>query len=148
VYPQKRIREAADLAGQMDPSAAGKLATLLSDADPAVRYWAATGLTALGDGAKSATDALLKVLRDASPDVRLAAAEALCSLGRCDDALPVLIEGLKHDSEWVRLRAANVLDRIDCKARSALKEMKHASKDPNRDVRKVIGHALEELQAR
>ena len=148
VYPQQRIREAADLAGQMNPGAVGKLAILLSDADPAVRYWGAVGLTALGEGAKSATDALSKALRDASPDVRLAAAEALCSLGRCDDALPVLIDGLKHDSEWVRLRAANVLDRIDGKARPALAEMKRASKDPNRDVRKVMGHALAELQAR
>jgi uncharacterized sulfatase len=146
LYPQQRIREAAELAGQTDPDAVGKLAGLLKDSDAAVRYWAILGLTALGPKAHPAADTLSKCLRDVSPNVRLAAAETLCHLGKTDGALQVLMDGLVDDSEWVRLQAANALDRLDDGARPALAAMRRARATPGRYVSSVIDHALEQLR--
>ena len=47
LYPFDRIAAAADLANARDPSRISRLVELLSDDDPAVRYWAAIGLGSL-----------------------------------------------------------------------------------------------------
>ncbi len=145
-YAQERILAAAELANRMDPAAVSKLVGLLSDGDAAVRYWAATGLGALGAKAQPAGDALGKGLKDAAPNVRLAAAEALCGLGRVDEAMPVLVEGLKDRNEWVALHAANILDRLDERARPALAAMKEAAAGGKRYVTRVLQHAVTQLE--
>ena len=134
--PVDRLLEAADLAGAMDAANANKLAALLKDTEPAVRWWGAVGLTALGKGAAPAADALTAALKDDAPNVRIAAADALCNLDRHDEALPVLMAGLQHASPFIRLRALNVLDRIGEKARPALPQIEAAGKG-------VKGHAAE-----
>jgi N-sulfoglucosamine sulfohydrolase len=144
-YPQGRIMDAAELATWMDPANLARLLDILKDPDAAVRYWAVTGLLALGDKARSATDVLLKTMKDPSFSVRLAAAEALARLGRVDDALPVLVEGLKDKNEWVRLHAANILDWLGNNARPALEEMKRANRKSDQYVARVLTHALKEL---
>ena len=124
-FPRERIFEAADLVGR-GPAARSRQIALLADPDGAVRYWAAVGLTALGPEAQPAADGLQRLLEDASPDVRLAAAEALSNVGREKKALPVIVEGLKHESGWVRLHAAVVLVAIGQKARDAAPQIKQA----------------------
>ena len=146
MYPQQRIQAAAELASRMDPANCGKLASLMKDDDAAVRYWAIQGLIALRDKASAATKALLRALKDPSPDVRIAAAECLCRLGHDAEALPVLVAGMNHDGEWVRLHAVNVLDRIDEKAKPVLAQMKHAAQTPGKYCGRVLEHALEELE--
>jgi hypothetical protein len=143
-YPQGRIMDAAELAAWMDPSNLGKLVDLLRDPDPAVRYWAVTGLLALGDKAGSTTDVLLKAMKDPSFSVRLAAAEAVARRGRVNDALPVLVEGLKDGNESIRLEAANILDRLNENARPVLEEMKRANRNSDQYVNRVLAHALKE----
>jgi uncharacterized sulfatase len=145
-YPFDRIAEAADLVARTDPAARPKLVELLKDPDVAVRYWAATGLGALGKEGRPAGEALRSALADASPTVRVAAADALCRVGDCDAAVPVLIKGLQDDNEWVRLHAANVLDRIDDHARPALEALQKAQKDKNQYVVRVAEHALQDLK--
>jgi len=142
-YPQEHIIDSAELASRMCPENLPKLVALLSDRDAAVRYWAVVGLLALANGAEAALGPLGDALRDTSPDVRLAAAEALCRIGRTDQAMPVLVEGLKHPNEWVRLEAANILDRLDEKARPALQEMQAANKMSDPYVHRVLTHALQ-----
>ncbi len=146
-YPFARIHDAADLAAGMAPESVPKLIERLEDPDAAVRYWAALGLGARGDKALPAVEPLLAALKDASPNVRLAAAEALAGLGQDEAALPVLIAGLDHDNEWVRLQAAQILDRLNEKARPATEAMKRARTDKNEYVGFVINHALEQLDA-
>lgn len=141
-YPLERLMDAADLANRMDPAGAGALASLLKDEDAAVRYWGATGLAALGDKARPAEDALRKALEDPSPDVRIAAADALCRIGRLEEALPVLGRDLKHENEWARLRAANVLDGLGPRAEPLREEIRAAAKDKNAYVQRVVEHAL------
>lgn len=146
-YPLERIQEAADLAGRMTPDNTAKLIDLLKDPDEAVRYWAALGLGALGNKAQPAIEPLSIALKDASPSVRLGAAEALVGLGREQAVLPVLIEGLEHGNEWVRLQAAQILDRMDEKARPAVDAMRRAGTNKTEYVGMVLDHALEQLGA-
>ena len=125
-HPQERLMQAADLANAMDAASAGKLVKLLAADEPAVRWWAAIGLAALGKQAAPAKDALHTALKDASPIVRVAAADALCNLGHYKHSLEVLTVALQHETPFVRLRAINVLDRIGDRARPAIDAMKKA----------------------
>jgi hypothetical protein len=144
-YPQSRLFAAADLANRMDPEWVPQLAVLLQYDDPAVRWWAAVGLLALGRDASRATEALHAALADPSGSVRVTAAEALCNLGHDETALPVLAEALRNEDEWVRLAAANSLDRLDAKARPYVALLRQAAEDDNPYVVRVVTHTLDEL---
>ena len=150
-FPIQRILNAAELVGK-GPAEYPKLAALLADSDSAVRYWAATGLLALGTHARPAIEALTQALYDSAPNVRLAAAEALCQLDAEDDALPVIIEALRHEDQRVRLQAASTLVAIDKKARPAVQHMKKAVADKSKGkyhdtyTRWALTHALEKLE--
>ncbi|MHC4442044.1 MAG: sulfatase-like hydrolase/transferase [Planctomycetota bacterium] len=126
-YPHQQIMAAADLVGR-EGVELSKLTELLADNDAAVRYWAAVALGALGSKAISAAGPLLNALKDSSPNVKIAAAEALCRIGGETNVMPVLIEGVEHQNEWIRLRAANVLHYLGDKARPALPYIKEANK--------------------
>jgi len=138
----QRLRDAASLALQGE-EALPQLIKTMADEDAAVRYWAAIGLGNLGQEATSTKDLLANHLEDPSPSVRLAAARALCNMNLDDRALPVLIQELGSDREWVRLNAAIVLDSIGDKARPAIPALKEALKDKqNKYVVRVANHAL------
>jgi len=138
----ERLRDSASLALQ-SKEALTQLVDALSDEDAAVRYWGAIGLGNLGDDAAVAKAQLLSQLQDASPSVRIAAARALCGIGEEGKALPVLIEELASEREWVRLNAAIVLDSIGDKSRPAVRGLKEALKDKqNKYVVRVANHAL------
>jgi len=124
-FPQERIVACADLVGR-GVEARPELIAALDDADSAVRYWAATGLVALGRNAEPVAGRLTRLLDDPAPNVRLAAAEALCRLDREEQALPTIVEGLRHESGWVRLHAVIVLVAIGDKARAARAPMQEA----------------------
>jgi len=125
-HPLEQLMAAADLANRVDSSTLPQLTKLLEDKDPAVRWWGAVGLVALGKKAAPAADAMAKAVKDPSPLVRVAAADALCKIGRHEDAMPVLIAALSHETPFIRLRAINVLDSIGEKARPAVPAMKKA----------------------
>ena len=100
-------------------------------------------LDQLAKDAAVAKAQLLSHLEDGSPSVRIAAARALCEIGMEEKALPVLIEELGSDREWVRLNAAIVLDSIGDKARLAAPALKETLKDKqNKYVVRVANHAL------
>jgi len=121
-YPQSRILTTAELVGA-GPRILPALVDFLKDDDSAVRYWAAVGLEALGPDAAPAADALKKVLEDPSPNVRFTAAGTLCRLGSCDDALPVLAQGLLDPREVVVLHAARTVQSLGGKARPLVRQM-------------------------
>ncbi len=122
-YPQRRILAAADLVGR-GPNHIPKLIRSLSDSDSAVRYWSAVALSVLGSEASPATEALTERLVDSSPNVRFAAAGALCNLGLCEDALPVLAEGLEDWREETVLYAAREIQSIGDKARPIIQQIR------------------------
>ena len=141
--PIERLQEAADLANRAAPADLPELVKLLHDDEAAVRYWGATGLLALGQRAAPAAKAMVAALRDPAPNVRIAGAEALCHIGRLDDGLPVLIEGLKHPTPFIRLRAINALDRLGEDARPALPAIKQAGVQAKGHVGGYVGRMAE-----
>lgn len=135
------------------PQALPELITALSHAEPAVRYWGATGLGNIGQHALPAKEALKKTLReDSSPVVQIAAARALCGIGESEVALPTLVKHLDSGEQWERLHAAIVLDQIDDQARPVIAEM-HKNLEPRNDlyangkyVIRVLNRALNQLE--
>jgi len=143
-YPLARISQAADLANQRDPAGQPKLVELLKDSDPAVRYWGATGLGALGPQGAGATEALESLAEDDAPWVRAAAGDALCRIGKVDAGLKLLLAGLTDKNEWVRLQSINALDRLGDAGRSALPAVQKALSDKNQYVVRVAEHAVKQ----
>jgi uncharacterized sulfatase len=92
--------------------------TGLASANPAVRYWAATGMLVRGQGAVGAAlPALTRLLDDPSPGPRIAAAEALARFGP-GRVRPRAIARLLTDAdasanqEYVSLLALNALAHV------------------------------------
>ena len=81
-YPQPRITGAAALVGRED--SLEEQTELLGDADAAVRYWAAVGLTASSRATEESREGLRAALSDPSAVVRIAAAAALARHARDD----------------------------------------------------------------
>ena len=147
-FPFQRIANTAQLSGEPADSL-DRLLELSADEDPAVRFWAVIGLTNSASRDEPVAAALTKALADPAVEVRIVAAEALCRIEQATPALPKLTAALSHESFWVRLQAANVLDRIGEKARPAISEMKKAVEDKGREnlfVRWVLDHTLARLE--
>ena len=106
---------------------------------------AAMGLLVLGPDA-DAEEPLIAALADPAPNVRFAAAEVLCKSGRADEAVPVLVEGLRHSDARVRLAAAIALAGIGEHARPAVEEMERtiAGHDRQGDYPMFIRWSLEQ----
>jgi HEAT repeat protein len=145
LYPLQRISAAADLANQRNPVHVDELTKLLGDQDPAVRYWAATGLGSLPELPVGARDALAGQLADSAGSVRVAAADALCRHGGHDQAVSVLGACLADTNEWVRLQAVNILDRLDAQALPVQSKLQALANDRNEYVVRVARHVLEGL---
>ncbi len=121
-YPLQKIREIADLVGVA--GATDKQIQRLQDSNSAVRYWAAVGLHASGEG----SDALNRALEDPSPPVRIEAAGALLQRGENPKALKVLVHDLQANDQNVVLLAARGLQLLGEKARPALPQIRAAQK--------------------
>jgi hypothetical protein len=128
-YNANRIIETATLASSRNPADAGELIKRLTDADPTVQYWAATGCTVLKPAA--AKPSLQKLVQNPEAAVRIAAAEALYQLGEKDESLAVLKQALTDSSRLARLQALSVLQSLGKDAKPALAQVKelvnHAS---------------------
>ncbi|NIJ53135.1 sulfatase-like hydrolase/transferase [Dyadobacter arcticus] len=118
-YDFEKIITTADIATSRNPVHSKELIKRLSDPDPVVRYWAATGLTILKES--SAKAPLIKVLSDPEVAVRIAAAEALYITGADKSAaVATLTDALKSANPYARLQALNVLDLTGKDAKPAL----------------------------
>ncbi|MGM9509108.1 sulfatase-like hydrolase/transferase [Larkinella sp. GY13] len=106
-YPLNRVIETATLASSRNPADGQELIQRLTDPDPTVRYWAATGGTVLK--LALAKPALQKLLQDSEETVQVAAAEALYQLGETNEAVTALKKALASPSRPVRLQALNAL---------------------------------------
>lgn len=111
-YPLARVIDLADLACSRDPAALGKLAAALTDPQPLLRYWAATGCLVLGEAAQPARAALQPLLQDDTPDVRVVAAEALARLGDTEPAFETLAGVLQTGNLHEALAAQNAIEAL------------------------------------
>lgn len=146
--PLRELLDVAAVANEIQGAHAPGLAVLLGDPEAAVRWWAATGLAALGKSAKPAEAALRKALADEAPSVRVAAAEAIGNLGAYAAALPVLTSALQHDAPLVRLAALNVLDRFGPQAQPALPAIRAAAMNVPDPVAEYVNRMIEYLPQR
>ena len=112
------------------PAAAPHLAAALTNDDGAVRFWAAEGLGMTPDAPidDAATDALDVLMIDGATAERLAAAFALAARGRADDALPALLDGLKHPARGVAVTAADFLARLGGTAAPAAETLEETAR--------------------
>lgn len=134
-YPLERILATAELAASRSFQAVPQLLVALHDDDPAIRYWAITGLLVRGERAlEMARGELSGCLHDENPSVRVAAAELFGTHGDEDEveaAVDVLGE-LAPPAEngvYVALEAMDVIIHLDAKAerlRPMLEEMAQA----------------------
>ena len=122
-YPLASIKKAADFATTANKSSLTQLRKMMSDKDPAIRYWAATGCIIVGEESKILKSDLIRLLEDSCPDVRTASAHALFVLGDAKIAVPVLEKILSEKNQFYRLRAMNVIDHMDESAREAVKRI-------------------------
>jgi uncharacterized sulfatase len=146
-FPLKRIREAAR-AAQGGAAAKPQMLKLLSDEDPAVRYWALVGLGGLKTEAADAESVLRQALSDSSGAVRVAAAAALGKQERHAVGLPVLVECLSDKNDWVRHAAMQALDDYGPRAASVRPQVEQATKDTNQYVGRIAEHFLAQQRAR
>ena len=123
-YPFERILDTADLASNLTPAAVPELQHRLTDADSAVRHWAALGLLMRGaTGVKAGAAGLHVSLNDPSPLVRIVAAEALTAHGTEADAtsaLAVLKEyaAVEKHGVFIAMAALNAIEALGPKAAS------------------------------
>jgi HEAT repeat protein len=84
-------------------------------------------------------------LNDSAALVRAIAADVLRH--HRDDAqlLPTLVAAMSDDNEWVRLLAANAIQRLGERARPALDTARRATKDKNAYVVRVANRILAQL---
>ncbi|HEY8548812.1 MAG TPA: sulfatase-like hydrolase/transferase [Vicinamibacterales bacterium] len=124
------LRAAADAS---DPDVTvGTLAARLPAADPAVRFWAATGLLIRGRDAVSASrDALRRLLDDPLPEPRIAAAEALGRFGDDEEraaAVRVLLDAadvtrVGHYTSILALNALNHLGNATAETKAVVRAL-------------------------
>lgn len=112
----KHILQAAE---GMGTAAAATAYERLSDAEPAVRYWALVALAA-PDASLVDIPHIESLLADTSPDVRFMAAALVARHGESLRALDVLIEGLDDPRGPVALAAARQIELLGDKAVSAV----------------------------
>lgn len=106
--------------------------------DPAVRWWALTGL-GLGDWPpEEIKGQLARAEADPNGSLRVAAAYT-------NRSFAVLRASLTHPNPWVRHAAAEALDALGPRAAPALADLKKALDDKNEYVVRVVKHALATL---
>ncbi len=146
---QRMLSRLVDTAtkASMGADALDDLVAGLSDDDPSVRYWSATGIGNIGAEAMGAKSAVSSAMTDRSPSVRIAAARAVARLGDAAGAIEVLQRELQSEHPWGRLSAAIVLDEMDDQAKPALPRLKKALRDqPNKYIVRVLNRAVNELE--
>ncbi|MFT3750405.1 MAG: sulfatase-like hydrolase/transferase [Agriterribacter sp.] len=104
-YDISKVLETAIAASSNDKKQLSYLIKKSAVKDPVIRYWAATGLLALGKDAQAAKPVLQKLLKDEKRYIGTVAAEALYHLGDKQDALQHLYKAVKDSSVMSRLQA-------------------------------------------
>jgi HEAT repeat protein len=131
-----------------------ELCLLAENGSYSVRYYGATGIGALlqklepsHPARATAMAALADLLRDVSPGVRLAAAEGLALAGQTKRALPVLVEGMSHPQDAIRIQAVAALEKIGEQARPAEATLQKATTDSSEYVKRISTRALAKLSS-
>lgn len=132
--------------GAFGKSAVPVLTKALAHEDAVVRYWAASELGDLGDDAQPAIEALRQLHGEKAIGVRIAAAYALCRVGQVEEALPTLLEGLKHSERGVWNSSADFLARIGPPAKAAIPTLEAEGKRGADHIADICNEALRRIR--
>ncbi len=138
-FPFVKVLETANIATEGNIENIKLLIERLSDSEPVVRYWAATGCAILREKAQLAKYELVKLLNDKSPSVRIATAEALFFLGEKKLSIETLTEIIKlkkmrkddlvsnkklYSNHFAITHALNVIDALSIDTNEIRKQVK------------------------
>ena len=148
-YPLERILETATMAGAGNTENIPELKSRLRDANPIIRYWAATAGIIMGDQGSEMIPELEKALGDELPEVRIAAAEALFGLDKQKEALEVFRGTLFDETPETVLFTVNALQELGPDALvPALPELKKVQEsNENNYVTRAVQFALETIES-
>jgi uncharacterized sulfatase len=147
-YRLRRIRAMATVAARRDMDQVPALVKSLDAADPAVRYWAATGLLVRGRHAvwphRRALRAMLKA--KPAPTARVVAAEALVRYGNerdreagLDALLTLGNPRSDKTNQFTAIAALNAIDKLDEKALPIYEQLTNLPKRPKNGPRRASG---------
>ncbi|MBI9015872.1 MAG: sulfatase-like hydrolase/transferase [Phycisphaerae bacterium] len=108
----KAIIKSAQLASMATKADLPEIIKYAKDANPAIRYWAATAFLILGKTAEPAMPQIELMLKDNSSVIQLVAAEAIYKLNKSEQALKVITEKLQDENSFTALFAMNVMTEI------------------------------------
>jgi uncharacterized sulfatase len=138
-YPLKRIRAMAERAARRDMADVPKLVQGLAASDPAIRYWAATGLLLRGQDAVWPHRQQLRqtMQSDKAPTARVVAAESLARYSNTADRKKALQTLLKlghprsdQTNQFTAIAALNAVDKLDALAMPIYQQLKALPKQP------------------
>jgi HEAT repeat protein len=150
--PESVLREKAarklDLTSFAVDAHLPQLIGALEDENPKVRACIISTLADVVPPRRDVTLAIARMIMDDTTDVRGAAVAALRQLGRhAHPALPVLLEGLRHQTADIRERCAMMLGEIALPRTDIVQALCEALKDESSDVRVSAAIALGRLGA-
>jgi len=114
----------------------------LREADVAVAFWAAMAFENYEPRSPQALDALRSAMTEAAMPVRIAAARTLYTVDGPEKTVPVFLEGLQDPNGYVRLRAAEAIDRLGIDTPEVHAALEQTEGDENQYVTRIARHAL------
>ena len=145
----RRLRAALTLPS-FGADAVKPLVRALQHDDPAVVYWAASGLGDLAHksaATKRVRKRLQALLGHKTIGVRLSAAYALVRLGETEAGVGVLAKGLTHPHRGVACTAADFLARVGPPAADAVPSLRVAARHMDYHVKGAANEALKRILA-
>ena len=145
----RRLRAALTLPS-FGGDAVKPLVRALQHDDPAVVYWAASGLGDLAhksSATKRVRKRLQALLGHKTIGVRLSGAYALSRLGETGSGVAVLAKGLTHPQRGVACAAADFLARVGPPAADAVPALRVAAKHMDYHVKGAANEALKRILA-
>uniref|UniRef100_UPI003D8A11F4 sulfatase-like hydrolase/transferase n=1 Tax=Gordonia sp. B7-2 TaxID=3420932 RepID=UPI003D8A11F4 len=126
-YPLEEIMRIASLAIKRDVANLPTFRRELHHPNAVMRYWAASGLRLLGAAAHENRSLRAVLAAEPSAHVKLMLAEVLALAGDRSGVDHLAWAMASHPDGWVRLQAANALDRLGQRARPALPTLRRVS---------------------
>jgi HEAT repeat protein len=127
------------------------IADQLGDADPRVVQAAVYALGKIGPASNTALPLLSKLTQSQDELLRMTSVWAILKISPgtpqlIQQALPVLVQGLKHSREFVRIEAAMALGELGPAASSAVPDLQGAASDTSAAVRSAVSAAIKKIK--
>jgi arylsulfatase A-like enzyme len=149
-YPLERLMALGAKAASRDRANDAAFVSLLADAQPIVRHWAAQGLLMLGREAAPARATLERMMRsDPVAQNRVVAAETVATIAASPDAVTLLAGIVDGSDPWqVKLQALNALTFLGQQSKAVLSTVKAAAASQQEYVKNAARYLEAVLEGR